>query len=696
MQASAGQRVADARQQLAEAKLSVQKRQAMAALAAVASHYVGTPASFEAMERMAQYDRRLGLQPVEPTLEVLSRNAKPAVAAHAGVALAVLYEQRGWPKQAAHQWQALTDRLPETSVTWEGRQAVIADLAAEQLAALPIRSREDDLLATGKTPLPPWETAWQARGYGNGVIDVHELDQSEFLSNHLLVVLRSERVIRALPTDAASVDDSRKAWDIPIPRDILNTFQNSRRGLMFSGSLSGDLLVFRTDDTIEGWSLITGKKLWEEKTGNTSYLSSRQWARQQHEAQQSGVGPMAIGDGVLVRHLVNDDMTDQVVVRDAATGDLLWERAVDGQMVTGVAAHNGRVALVLEDRLVLCDPRTGRVTATIDLPRERNNDQLLWAGDLLIFSNNQVNAIEARRLSDGGLHWRSEGHYRFGRIDEDHVYNQSSHSSEIHVLDVHTGKIKVRIDARKERIQTHNMDIAFADEGRELFVVGHDNRGKARLWIFDVRNGKVAKEIEFERQYGAQVPAEVLANAGELLPWIVRSRDDNGNYTGRTRIGFYRKSTGELYTKHELPNFSKRSRYYYVHRPPQIRDDLLIVTTNDGVAAYRTKGEPVNLASASGGGGEHTVEEGDTLFAIARQYYGDGHQWPKIAEANPDVSPEKLQVGMKLKIPAIDEPGAGDVKEIRVKPDQDVAEVIREIEALRKKNVKVRIIQEEQ
>lgn len=49
----------------------------------------------------------------------------------------------------------------------------------------------------------------------------------------------------------------------------------------------------------------------------------------------------------------------------------------------------------------------------------------------------------------------------------------------------------------------------------------------------------------------------------------------------------------------------------------------------------------------------HTVESGDTLWALAKKYYGDGSQYPKIAAANPTIkNPNLIYVGQVLSIPA--------------------------------------------
>ena len=53
----------------------------------------------------------------------------------------------------------------------------------------------------------------------------------------------------------------------------------------------------------------------------------------------------------------------------------------------------------------------------------------------------------------------------------------------------------------------------------------------------------------------------------------------------------------------------------------------------------------------------HTVEKGDTLSAIAKQFYGKASQWNAIYEANRDQldDPDKIFPGQVLKIPARDD-----------------------------------------
>ena len=47
----------------------------------------------------------------------------------------------------------------------------------------------------------------------------------------------------------------------------------------------------------------------------------------------------------------------------------------------------------------------------------------------------------------------------------------------------------------------------------------------------------------------------------------------------------------------------------------------------------------------------YTVVKGDSLWAIAKKYYGSGHLYPKIAKANNIANPDIIYIGQTLLIP---------------------------------------------
>jgi nucleoid-associated protein YgaU len=59
------------------------------------------------------------------------------------------------------------------------------------------------------------------------------------------------------------------------------------------------------------------------------------------------------------------------------------------------------------------------------------------------------------------------------------------------------------------------------------------------------------------------------------------------------------------------------------------------------------------VVSAPGGGRVHVVQKGETLYSLARKYYGNQARWRDIYNANASQlgNPNKLNVGTRLSIP---------------------------------------------
>jgi nucleoid-associated protein YgaU len=56
--------------------------------------------------------------------------------------------------------------------------------------------------------------------------------------------------------------------------------------------------------------------------------------------------------------------------------------------------------------------------------------------------------------------------------------------------------------------------------------------------------------------------------------------------------------------------------------------------------------------STKGAARTHVIQPGDTLYKLARQYYGDSQRWVDIHKANPQLTdPARLKVGETLTIP---------------------------------------------
>jgi 5'-nucleotidase len=74
-------------------------------------------------------------------------------------------------------------------------------------------------------------------------------------------------------------------------------------------------------------------------------------------------------------------------------------------------------------------------------------------------------------------------------------------------------------------------------------------------------------------------------------------------------------------------------------------------TSNRVVSAAPTAATPARVEPR-----RHTVREGDTLFGLAQEYYGDGEKFRRIGEANGASADahEALTVGTVLVIPESD------------------------------------------
>ena len=70
------------------------------------------------------------------------------------------------------------------------------------------------------------------------------------------------------------------------------------------------------------------------------------------------------------------------------------------------------------------------------------------------------------------------------------------------------------------------------------------------------------------------------------------------------------------------------------------------------VNAAAGQGGPAGTVSAPAG--SYTVQKGDTLSKISKQFYGDANKYQKIFEANKDQlkDPDKIQPGQVLRIPS--------------------------------------------
>lgn len=68
--------------------------------------------------------------------------------------------------------------------------------------------------------------------------------------------------------------------------------------------------------------------------------------------------------------------------------------------------------------------------------------------------------------------------------------------------------------------------------------------------------------------------------------------------------------------------------------------------SNPTQAAGAPAAKPVGVQ-----GKAYLVKRGDTLFRIAKEHYGSGAQWRRIAAVNPGLTPATLKAGQKILMP---------------------------------------------
>lgn len=80
---------------------------------------------------------------------------------------------------------------------------------------------------------------------------------------------------------------------------------------------------------------------------------------------------------------------------------------------------------------------------------------------------------------------------------------------------------------------------------------------------------------------------------------------------------------------------------------------LTLTRASDAAAAVGPISKPKSSANTPKVGRTYTVKKGDSLWAIAKRYYGDGTKWPRIYDANRNKikKPDLIYPGQVFTIP---------------------------------------------
>jgi LysM repeat protein len=107
----------------------------------------------------------------------------------------------------------------------------------------------------------------------------------------------------------------------------------------------------------------------------------------------------------------------------------------------------------------------------------------------------------------------------------------------------------------------------------------------------------------------------------------------------------------KLFVRGEAPSQDAKNKFWnQVKLIDPSYADLTADITVSAAAQAASAAAPKEAPKAT----TYTVQKGDTLSGISKQFYGDAGQYMKIFSANRDQlsDPDKIQVGQVLKIPA--------------------------------------------
>ena len=113
----------------------------------------------------------------------------------------------------------------------------------------------------------------------------------------------------------------------------------------------------------------------------------------------------------------------------------------------------------------------------------------------------------------------------------------------------------------------------------------------------------------------------------------------------------------QLLVRGEAPSAEAKNKVWDQIKLIDSSHSDLICDINVSQQAQPTQKQPTMTAGASASGGQgqrhYTVQPGDTLSKISREYYGDPNQYPKIFNANRSIlkDPNAIQPGQQLVIP---------------------------------------------
>ena len=151
---------------------------------------------------------------------------------------------------------------------------------------------------------------------------------------------------------------------------------------------------------------------------------------------------------------------------------------------------------------------------------------------------------------------------------------------------------------------------------------------------------ELAREAGIPEEKGAEVLSQVLPNVvNEMTPDGEVPEPHKLGTISKVILGGLGVAGAAMAAKAVAGHFGNKAE----------EDESELVTAESGVAPT----PQVSPAAAQAEVRTYTVVSGDNLSRIAKQFYGNANDWPKIFDANRDKisNPDLIQVGQVLRIP---------------------------------------------
>ncbi|WP_411727446.1 YidB family protein [Methyloglobulus sp.] len=173
-----------------------------------------------------------------------------------------------------------------------------------------------------------------------------------------------------------------------------------------------------------------------------------------------------------------------------------------------------------------------------------------------------------------------------------------------------------------------------------------ENKSVSAAQLVEALGEEKVAELAKEAGIPANKGADVLS---QVLPSIVDKMTPDGEVPEEHHLGILSKIIlgGIGVAGATMAAKAMASRFGHDDEAPEVAEAAAPMGSPSASAAPTASPAPEAQART------YTVVSGDTLSKIAKHYYGDANQWPKIFDANRDKlsNPDRINVGQVLRIP---------------------------------------------